>query len=204
MLRRFFKKLLTPPMMIIAAMIMFFEEWLWDKLTAFMAMVARAPALRRLEARIAGLSPYPAMGIFLLPGLALLPVNVFAVWITAAGHALAGTSILIATKLVGTAILARLFTVCRPALLTVNWFRQLYEAIGRLKSLLYTSAPWVAVLRWKNAMKARITRLLHRWRGGHLKRRWRAVAHLVQRRRQRRSHDRTDHPVENSNQAPLD
>ena len=34
MMRRFFKKLLTPPMIVIAALIMFFEEWLWDRLTA--------------------------------------------------------------------------------------------------------------------------------------------------------------------------
>src|SRR5688572_15026878 len=131
MLRRFFKKLLTPPMIVIAALIMFCEEWLWDHLTAFMAWVARAPVLRWAETRIAALPPYPAMGVFLLPSALLLPVNVFAVYLTAAGHALAGAAILIAAKLIGTAILARLFTICRPSLLTVNWFRRLYQWLAR-------------------------------------------------------------------------
>ena len=80
MIRRFLKKLLTPPMIVIAALIMFFEEWLWGKLTSFMEWIARLPALRGLETRIAALPPYPAMAVFLLPGLLLLPVNIFAVW----------------------------------------------------------------------------------------------------------------------------
>ncbi len=190
MFRRFFKKLLTPPMIVIAAMILFFEEWLWDKLTAGMAWVARLPVLHRLEARIASLPPYPAMAVFLLPGLLLLPVNIFAVWLTANGHALTGTAILIAAKLAGTAILARLFAVCRPSLLTVSWFRRLYEGLVRLKTRLYAairSMPaWMAVVRWKNALKARVAKFFHRWRGGHFKRRWKAVKYLMKQRRKRR------------------
>src|SRR5436190_16686596 len=112
MIRRFFRRVLTPPMVVIAAMIMLFEEWLWDHLTTFMAWVGRAPVLRVLEKRIATLPPYPAMGVFLLPGLMLLPVNLFAIYLTAHGHAVLGTSILIAAKLLGTAILARLFALC--------------------------------------------------------------------------------------------
>ena len=170
-------------------MIMFFEEWLWDRLTAFMARVARLPVLQRLEVRLASLPPYPAMTVFLLPGLLLLPVNLFAVWLAANGHALGGTVILIAAKLAGTAILARLFTVCRPSLLTVPWFRKLYEGITRLKTRLYSaikSMPaWMAVVRWKNAMKERVARFFHRWRGGHFKRRWKAVKYLMKQRRRR-------------------
>ena len=146
MIRRFFKKVLTPPMIVIAALIMLFEEWLWDNLTAFMAWVGRAPVLRSLEQWIATLRPYPAMGMFLLPGLMLLPVNLFAIYLTAHGHPLTGTGILIAAKLVGTALLARLFTLCRPSLLTVNWFRRMYEGITRLKQVGSTiplpGSPW--------------------------------------------------------------
>jgi hypothetical protein len=179
MIRRFFKKLLTPPMMVIAALIMFCEEWIWDHLAAFMAWVGRAPVLRWAERRIAALPPYPAMAVFLLPSALLLPVNIFAVYLAARGHALTGTTILVAAKLAGTAILARLFSICRPSLLTVNWFRRLYEWLGRLKARLYSSAPWRAAVEWKNKLKARVARLFHRWRGGHLKRRWRAVVHWL-------------------------
>ena len=195
MTRRSFKKLLTPPMIVIAALIMFCEEWLWDHLTAFMAWAARAPVLRWAETRIAALPPYPAMAVFLLPSAIFLPVNIFAVYLTAAGHALAGTTILIAAKLVGTAILARLFAICRPSLLTVNWFRRLYEWLGRVKQWLYTSAPWQAAVRWKNHINARLARLTHRWRGGHLKRRWKSVLYLMRRRWRRKANGASNPPA---------
>jgi hypothetical protein len=181
-MRRLLKKILTPPMIALAALIMFVEEWIWDHLTTFMAWVGRAPVLRWMETRIAALPPYPAMAVFLLPSALLLPVNIFAVYLTASGHAALGTGILIAAKLVGTAILARLFAICRPSLLTVNWFRRLHDFIGRLKTWLYNSAPWLAVVRWKNALKTRLARFTRRWRGGHLRRRWRAVIYVLRRR----------------------
>ncbi|HEX2748088.1 MAG TPA: hypothetical protein VHM91_08825 [Verrucomicrobiales bacterium] len=194
MIRRFFRRVLTPPMVVIAAMIMLFEEWLWDHLTAFMAWVGRAPILRSLEKGIAGLRPYPAMGVFLLPGLMLLPVNIFAVYLTAHGHPVTGTCILIAAKLLGTAILARLFTLCRPSLLTVNWFRRLYKAIGRLKQRLYNSAPWQAAVRWKNSVKAKWQQMTRHWRGGALKRRWRAIGRVMRRKFSRKP--RVETPAE--------
>ncbi len=190
MMRRFLKRLITPAMTVIAALIMFIEEWLWDRLTAMMARVGRLPVVQRLEERLAALPPYPAMGVFLLPGLLLLPVNLFAVWLTANGQALTGTGILIGAKLAGTAILARLFAVCKPSLLTVGWFRKLYEGLVGLKTRLYTAIKamraWQTVVRWKKVMRARVAKFFHRWRGGHLKRRWRAIVHLMKRRRQRR------------------
>jgi hypothetical protein len=186
-MRRFFKKLFTPPMIVIAALIMLWEDWLWDHLVRFMAWLGRLPVLRQLEAGIAKLPPYPAMGVFVLPSLLLLPVNLFAVYLTANGRAALGAGILIGAKLAGTAVLARLFSLCRPSLLTVNWFRRLYEAIGRFRQWLFNSPPWQAAVRWKNAVKVRLKRLTHRWRGGHFRRRWKAIVHLIRRRRARRA-----------------
>ena len=183
MLRRFFKKLFTPPMIVIAALIMLWEEWLWRHMVTLMAWVGRLPVLRRLEAGIPKLPPHPAMGGFILPSLMLLPVNLFAVYLTANGRAALGTGILIGAKLAGTAVLARLFTLCRPALLTVNWFRRLYEAFGRFKYRLFHSAPWLAAVAWKQKVKARLARLTPRWRGGHFRRRWKAIGQLIRRRR---------------------
>lgn len=174
-------------MVVLAALFIFVEEWIWDRMTALMAAIGRLPVLRKVEAGIAKLPPYPAMGVFLLPSLLLLPVNLFAVYLTARGQAALGGAILIAAKLVGTAILARLFALCRPSLLTVNWFRRLYEWFGLVKAWLFASAPWVAAVRWKNKVKAKLKRLTHRWRGGHIKRRWKALRVILHRRLGRKS-----------------
>lgn len=183
MIRRFLKKLLYPPMVILAAAIMFFEEWVWDHVAAFMAWVARARVFRWIEARLAKLPPYAAMAVFLIPGLMLLPVKLAALFMIARGHPGTGLLIIIAAKVAGTAIVVRIFAVCRPALLTVGWFRRLHEWSARLKLRLYTaikSMPaWAAAVRWKNAMRNAIRSWLPR--GGHFTRRWRAIGHLLQR-----------------------
>ena len=183
MIRRFLKRLFFPPMVILAAAIMFIEEWLWDHLTTFMAWVARARVFRWLEKKLSALPPYGAMAVFLVPGAMLLPVKIAALFLIARGHPGGGLLIIIAAKVVGTAIVARIFTVCRPALLTVGWFRRLYEWIVRLKSRLYTaikSLPaWAAAVRWKNAIRNAIKSWLPG--GGHFTRRWKAIGHLLRR-----------------------
>ena len=179
MFRRFLKKLFVPPMVIIAAAIMFFEEWLWDHLSTFTAWVARGRVFRWLEARLATLPPYGAMAVFLVPGALLLPVKIAALFLMTRGHPGGGLLIILMAKVIGTAIVARIFTVCRPALLTIRWFRRLYEGIVRLKVRLYTaiqSMPaWAAAVRWKRAFKARFGR------SGHFTRQWRAVGQMLRR-----------------------
>ena len=179
MFRRIFKKLFIPPMVIVAAAIMFFEEWLWDHLTEFMAWVARARIFRWLEARLSLLPPYAAMAVFLVPGALLLPVKIAALYLMARGHPGGGLLIIIVAKVIGTAIVARIFTVCRPALLTVGWFRRLYEGIVRMKTRLYTALKampaWSRAVRWKNAIKASLSR------AGLLSRQWRAIGQLLRR-----------------------
>lgn len=167
-------------MVIIAAAVMFLEEWLWDHLATAMAWVARARFFRWLETKLAALPPYAAMAVFIVPGAMLLPVKIAALYLLAHGHSVAGLVIILAAKFIGNAIAARLFTVCRPALLTVWWFRRLYEGIVWLKARLYStikSMPgWAAAVRWKNAIKARIGQ------SGHFTRQWKAVGQLLRRR----------------------
>jgi hypothetical protein len=185
MFRRFCKKLFMPPMVILAAAILFFEEWLWNRLTKFMAWAARARVFRWLEARLAVLPPYGAMAVFLVPGAMLLPVKLAALWLMARGHPAGGLLIIVAAKVVGTAIVARIFAVCRPALLTVRWFRRLYEWLLRLQTRLYGAIrampAWATAVRWKNVIKARFAR------GGHFSRQWKAIGQLLRRKFFRKS-----------------
>jgi hypothetical protein len=181
MFRRFCRRIFLPPMIFLAALFIFVEEWLWDHLRDFMAWVAQAPAIRWMEGRIAALPPYWSMAIFLLPGLILLPVKISALWLAAHGHPVYAACVFLAAKVVGTAVAARLFTLCRPSLLTVHWFERLYHWFGRLKDRLYHSAAWQAAVRWKKDIKDRWVRMTARWRGGQLKRRWRAIGWMLRR-----------------------
>ncbi len=177
MFRRFLKRILMPPMIVLAAFIMFFEEWLWDHLVAITARIARAPVFRVIEARLARLSPYSAMVVFLVPGAMLLPVKLAALYFIAHGHPGGGLIVIVVAKLIGTAIVARLYTVCRPALLTISWFRRLCEGLARFKERLYAAIrampAWATAVRWKNDIKALLPR------GGHFLRRWRAIGQIL-------------------------
>ncbi len=146
------------------ALVILFEEWGWGPLQRGLAWVGRLPGLRWLERRIQMLPPYGALAFFLLPTLLLLPVKLLALWLIGQGKVLAGTLVILAAKLVGTAVVARLFTLTRPALMQLAWFAHWH---GRwitwkdaLLSQVRASWPW----RFGRLMKARVRRVLQRIR----------------------------------------
>jgi hypothetical protein len=177
MLRRFLKRLFLPPLIVFAALLMFLEEWLWNHLVNFTKWVAKARVFRWIEAKLAALPPYAAMAVLLGPAALLLPVKLIAVYLMTQGKVKTGIAIILAAKVIGTAIVARLFTVCRPALMSVPWFRRLFESILRLKERLYTAiksmAAWKFAVRVKNRIKSWMPR------GGRFRRMWKALGEVL-------------------------
>lgn len=139
-------------------LLVLFEEWGWEPLRRLMAAVARLPGLRLLEAWLKRLPPYVALATLLVPSLILLPVNLFAVWLTAQGHPIMGAAVLIGAKLAGTAVIAWLFQLIKPALMQLAWFAKWY---GR----------WIG---WKDAQLAWV-RASAAW---HIARRVKASAQI--------------------------
>jgi hypothetical protein len=122
------KKRLLAPLVYSAAIILLFEEWLWEAGKRVMAILARLPLLRALERMIAQLPPYAALFAFMLPAALLLPVKLLALYAIAHGHATFGVLVIIAAKLVGTALVARLYGLTRQALLSLAWFARWHDA----------------------------------------------------------------------------
>ncbi len=56
----------------------------------------------------------------------LLPVKLFGLFLLGEGHAMSALLLLLVAKLVGTAILARLFQLVEPALMQLPWFARFY------------------------------------------------------------------------------
>lgn len=124
----------------ILAVILIFEEWGWEPLARFFALLARLPLWARLERFIANLPPYGALVVFFAPALLLLPVKLLALYWISHGHAVLGVGVVVAAKMAGTAAVARLFSLTQPALMQLAWFSRLY---GRWKP-------------WKDALIARV------------------------------------------------
>ena len=145
------------------ALLILFEEWGWEPLQRLMARLGRLPVLRRLEAAIAALPPRAALVVLLLPTLLLVPIKLLALGLIAQGWALTGLGVIVAAKLLGTALVARLFALTRPALLQMPWFGRLYRRWVAWKGVLLGRVRRSRVWRAARAVKRRIRRFRRRW-----------------------------------------
>lgn len=131
--RRLLRTLITIPL----ALWIFLEEWVWDSMLAFMAWLGRLPPVHWAEAQIGKLPPYAALIAFVIPGIILLPFKLAAFWLIAKGHAIYGMWVFVIAKIIGTAFLARIFSLTKPALMTIGWFNRAYRAVIGWKERLY-------------------------------------------------------------------
>ncbi len=145
-------------------LVILFEEWGWEPLARLLANIARLPLLAWLAQRIAALPPYAALVAFTLPWLILLPVKVLALWLIAAGHGALGVAVIVLAKVVGTATLAWLFTLTKPALMRLAWFAAVYERWVAWKAGLLASLRASRAWAWGRALKRGLARRLRRWR----------------------------------------
>ena len=122
---------------LLLALWIFLEEWVWDAMLAFMAWLARLPPVHWAESRIARLPPPAALIFFIVPAAILLPFKLAAFRLIAQGHGLYGLWVFVVAKVIGTALLARIFSLTKPALLTINWFNRAYFAITGWKQRVY-------------------------------------------------------------------
>lgn len=147
-------------------LLLLFEEWGWEPLAALAARLAHLPLWARVEAWLRGLPPWGALLAFLLPVLLLLPVKVLALFLFGSGHAAGGVAVLIAAKLIGTAVVARIFQLVEGTLMRIALFARWYPRWkawkDRLLALVRQSRSWRLV----RAFNRRIQRSWRRLRGG--------------------------------------
>ena len=126
---------------------------------------ARTRAARALARhRAAGkahprLGPRVALAVLFVPALALLPVKLGALWLFALGRVALGLAMLVAAKLVGTAVVARLYLLTQPQLMRMTWFARIHRRWIVWKTpivaSLVESPSWVAARAWATRMRAR-------------------------------------------------
>ncbi len=145
------------------ALLILFEEWGWEPLQRALTWLNRLPVMRQIEAAIVRLPPPAALAVLLLPTLGLLPVKLAALWLLAHGAALAGLAVVVVAKLVGTAMLAWVFTLTQPALMRMPWFAAGYQRWYAWKEslLAWVRASWA----WRTgrAVKGRLRRWVGQW-----------------------------------------
>ncbi|MBX3500916.1 MAG: hypothetical protein KF889_15855 [Alphaproteobacteria bacterium] len=151
-MRAILKRVLTPPLVLIAAALILLEETLIKWAQRLMARLAALPLVAALEQRARRLPPYPAMILFLVPGAVLFPVKLAALWLLASGHVVWGTIIIVAGKLAGTAIGARIYLILRPTLVSLNWFARAEAWVFGWRDRIYARVR--AMPAWQRAAAA--------------------------------------------------
>jgi len=111
------------------AVFLLVEEWLWDSLTALGRILARWLRLAKFEAWLGQTPPKTALLAFSIPLLIVTPINLLAFWLLAHGLLLQALLVEVFAKLLGTLLVARVFALTKPQLLTFKLFAKVYTAI---------------------------------------------------------------------------
>jgi hypothetical protein len=122
----------------LAAVIILFEEWLWEPLKRMMLAFSRLPLVRQLAAIISRLPPVVALVLYIIPVVALLPFKIAGLWLIGQGHSMLGIATFLGAKLVGTALLAWLFSLTRPALMQIGWFAKAHAWVVLISDAAHT------------------------------------------------------------------
>lgn len=147
---------------VLLAVIILFEEWGWEPLRRVFALFARLPVIRQIESLLKRLPPRWALVVLVLPSLLILPIKLLAVWLVAEGRVTLGIAVIVAAKLIGTALLAWLFQLIQPALMQLPWFARLHGRWTAWKAELLAWVRASAVWRSARAIKLRVRRLFRR------------------------------------------
>lgn len=153
----FIKKILRNIALAPILLVLLFEEWGWEPLARAFARLGKLPLWARLEGLITRLPPWAALLAFGVPVVTLIPIKFLALYLFSQGHMATGLTLVIAAKVTGTAIAARLFQLTEPALMRLAWFARLYMPYKRWKDHMLTqvrdSAAWRAVRKFKWQMR---------------------------------------------------
>jgi len=155
---------LLAPLLTLAALLLVLEEWLWRQGSRFASGIADWPPLAWLENAVRRLPPYPALLVFALPGLLLLPVKLLALLAIAHGHPLWGVATFVAAKLGGAMVVARLYVLTLPSLLALVWFARWHNRFIMFKdhviARLRASPTYVRLRRGVSALRSSLRRNL--------------------------------------------
>ena len=141
------------------AIFLIIEEWLWDLLSAFGHSLVHWLNLESLELWLTRTSPNMALVALSIPVLIVTPINLAALGLLANGLILQGILMEVLAKLLGTLLVARVFSLTKPQLLTFSFLSFIYTNITRWLQWAHQKVTETPVYRWakqlKTAAKAR-------------------------------------------------
>lgn len=106
----------------LAAAVLFIEQTLIALLNLAMAALARWTPIARIEAWLLRQPPWVAFLSFVAPSILILPIKLSALFFAAHHKYGMAVGAVVVGKILATAIVARLYRILRPTLMTIRWF----------------------------------------------------------------------------------
>jgi hypothetical protein len=133
MMRRLFQ-----PFWVLLAVVFLIEAWLWDHLEPIVERVVARIPLRAfkfwLAEKIDALSPAMTLIVFIVPVIPLFPLKLFGLWLLTHEYWASAITMMVFAKFLGVGVTAFIFDVTRVKLLTMPWFKKLYELVLALRA----------------------------------------------------------------------
>ena len=160
-MKQHLKRALEIVLVPLAAAIVFFEQTIIRYLNMVTAAIASWPPIARLEAWLVRLPPYWALLTFSAPSILILPVKLSAFWFGMHHRYGLALGSVILGKLLATAILARLYRILRPSLMTIAWFAwadiRFFAWRDRAYAFVRSLPTWQKTAAMVRAIRARMT-----------------------------------------------
>jgi len=136
------------------AIFLIIEEWLWDLLTALGRSLSQWLNLQQFEQWLSQTTATMALVAFSIPILIVTPINLAAFGLLAKGLILQGILMEVLAKLLGTLLVARVFALTKPQLLTFTFLRITYTTVTRWLQWAHAKVTETAVYRWAKQLKS--------------------------------------------------
>ena len=140
----------------ILAVFLIIEEWLWDGLSACGHYLIALLRLESFERWLTQTTPNTALLAFLIPVLIVTPINLAAIWLMIQGLLLQGILLEIFAKLLGTLLVARVFTLTKPQLLSFKVINAIYVTISGWLRWAHQKVVDTAIYRYSKILKAEV------------------------------------------------
>ena len=148
------------------AVFLIIEEWLWDLLSALGHQLVRWLRLENLERWLSQTSPPMALLAIMIPVGIVTPINLLALWLLLHGLIIEGILLEVFAKLLGTLLIARVFSLTKSQLLTFKLFSIIYTTISAWLHWAHEKIVDTAIYRYsreiKVQVKARVKAFFHK------------------------------------------
>ena len=135
------------------AIFLIIEEWLWDELTAFGHKLIQWLNLEQFEQWLRQTGRVTALVAFSIPILIVAPINLVAFELLVNGLILQSVLMEVLAKLIGTLLVARVFALTKPQLLTFSFLSIIYSTIIRWLHWAHEKITETTIYRWAKQLK---------------------------------------------------